>query len=176
MTAYYNEIEPFAARWLRCANCKAEKKESEFSADRSRPRGRKYSCKPCLAAAAAKRYSQRPEEHRLAVKMSRERNLARALIRGARKRSIKKGIDFDLDQYAALIKERIDRGVCEATGIPFQIGLGHHWASPSIDRVDATGPYLYPNIRIVLHGYNNALGNWGEEVLFLMVDARRGKT
>lgn len=128
-----------------------------------------------MAIRAAKRYSEKPEQHRLSVKKSRERNLARALVDGARKRSVKKGIAFDLDQHLSSIKERLDAGVCEATGLPFQIGRGHHWASPSIDRIDAKGPYLYSNIRIVLHGYNNALGNWGEGVLFAMVDARRSR-
>lgn len=163
------------AQMLRCSRCRVEKPESEFSSDKSRPRGRKYACKLCLAEYAAKRYRQSPEDHRLAVKRSRERNLARALIDGARKRSIKKGIEFDLDRHIESIKQRIDRGVCEATGLPFQIGLGHHWASPSIDRIQVTGPYVYSNIRIVLHGYNNAMGNWGDAVLFLMVDARRSK-
>ena len=173
MTAYYNEIDPFAAQWLRCARCGGNKPAQDFSSDGSRPRGRKYACKKCCAIAAAKRYSARPEEHRLAVKISREKNLARALIDGARKRARKKGIAFDLDQHLSQIKARLASGTCELTGLPFQIGKGHHWASPSIDRVDPSGAYLYSNIRIVLHGYNNAMGNWGENVLFAMVDARR---
>lgn len=173
MTTYYNELDPYAAQWLRCATCSEEKSDDEFDVDKSRSRGRKYSCKKCLAAVKAKRYKENVEKHRAAVKRSRERNLARALVDGARKRAVKKGIAFDLDQHLDLIRARLDKGHCEVTGLPFQIGLGHHWASPSIDRIDAKGPYLYSNIRLVLHGYNNAIGNWGEEILFMMVDARR---
>ena len=173
MTNYYNEHDPKAAQWLGCATCGAEKPADAFSADKSRPRGRKYSCRECLAKAAAQRYASDPEKHRLAVKQSRERNLARALVDGARKRAAKKGIAFDLYEHLKEIQARLQLGVCELTGLPFEIGRGHHWASPSIDRIEATGPYLYGNVRLVLHGYNNALGNWGEEVLFAMVDARR---
>jgi hypothetical protein len=174
--AYYNEIEPYAAQWLRCAACGIDKAEADFSNDKSRPRGKKYSCKACSADAAKKRRSIDPTKHRTASKSYRERNLAKELVRGAMKRAKLKGIDFDLDDHIPDIERRIEAGYCEATGLPFQFGLGHHWASPSLDRLNATGPYLYSNIRIVLHGYNNAIGNWGEEVLFAMVDARRRRT
>ncbi len=171
--AYYNEFDPEAAQWLRCVSCQESKPADQFSVDTSRPRGRKYRCKACLSASFAKRYAENPEKYRLAVKLSRERNLARALVDGARKRAKAKKIAFDLDQHLDEIRARLDAGLCEATGIPFQIGMGHHWASPSIDRIEPRGPYLYDNIRIVLHGFNNALGNWGEDILFAMVDARR---
>jgi hypothetical protein len=159
--------------WLTCATCDGDKPSHEFYGDVSRPRARKYSCKVCVARKARAKRLADPSKHRLAAKQYRERNLARSLVRGAKKRAIAKDIWFELDQHIDEIAKRIDAGCCELTGLSFQIGNGHHWASPSIDRIDNKGPYVYSNIRIILHGYNNAMGNWGEEVLFAMIDGRR---
>lgn len=160
---------------LRCATCGNYKSPIEFSVDTSRPRGRKYSCRKCLSVAASKRYSSDPVKHRQAVKLSRERNLMRALVDGARKRSVKKGLEFDLSDHLPDLRRRLDAGKCELTGISFQIGLGHHWASPAIDRIIPSKGYIYTNVRLILHGLNNALGNWGSDVLFDMVDSMRNR-
>lgn len=168
MTSYYNEFDPYAAQWLRCKKCGTEKRRPDF-----RPQRR--TCKACDAAKKAADYAASPERHRLAVKLSRERNLARALVDGARKRAVKKGLAFDLNQHLDSLRVRLAAGYCELSGLPFQIGLGHHWASPAIDRIEPSSGYVYTNVRLVLHGLNNALGNWGEDVLFQMVDAMRAR-
>jgi hypothetical protein len=113
------------------------------------------------------------EQERASGRARYYRYLAVSLVKSARRRARDRGLAFDLAEHCGDLQRRIDAGVCEATGLPFQIGLGHHWASPSFDRIDAVGPYLYQNIRVVLNGFNNAIGNWGEEVLFAMVDGCR---
>jgi hypothetical protein len=59
------------------------------------------------------------------------------------------------------IEDRIRLGICEATGLPFdlttQINDTVHaknpWV-PSIDRIDNTKPYLKTNVQLVVYMYN----------------------
>jgi hypothetical protein len=68
--------------------------------------------------------------------------------------------DIDIDW----IMERLDRGVCELTGIPFVYEWRHPFL-PSIDRIDATQPgHMKDNCRVVLWGLNAFKGTASEEV------------
>lgn len=60
-------------------------------------------------------------------------------------------------------------GKCEATGIKFEYeqsegNVKRPW-SPSVDRIDSSGHYIYSNCRIVCTSVNLALNEWGDEVL-----------
>jgi len=176
MNAYYNENDPYAAQWLRpmldCATCHETKLPTAFAVDLSRQRGRRYSCLSCEARKAAARYTARPEHHRNLVRLSRQRNLAKALVRGAKKRAGKKTMPFDLDGHITEIEQRLSVGCCEMTRIQFDFdGARGGWRNPSIDRIDCHKGYVYANIRIILHGLNTAIGHWGEEVLLQMIAA-----
>lgn len=92
----------------------------------------------------------------------RQRNRARDLMRHARFRAHKKGLPFDLDEHLEELQARIDAGVCEVSGEPFNLAGGRTWDSPSLDRMDPSKGYLYSNIRVVLHAVNSAMGDWGE--------------
>lgn len=63
----------------------------------------------------------------------------------------------------------MDRGLCEMTGLPFNLNDGRTWDSPSLDRIDPAKGYVYSNIRIICFGMNSALNSWGEDVLEMMV-------
>jgi hypothetical protein len=105
------------------------------------------------------------EQKRLYAMDYRKKNRSAELIRHARDRAKKKGLGFDLDCYSTEIQRRIDAGLCEVTGLPLNLEGGRTWDSPSLDRLDAKGPYLYSNVRIVCHAINSAMGDWGEQKL-----------
>lgn len=106
----------------------------------------------------------RSEKNKIYSRKHREKYRARVLIAECRRRSAKKGIPFDLDQYEEQIQRRIDNGTCELTGIPFDLTTQERAFSPSLDRIEAGGSYTIDNVRIVIFAVNALLGNWGESV------------
>lgn len=81
-----------------------------------------------------------------------------------------------MDRHIADIQARIDAGHCELTGLPFKKECGPvTFDTPSIDRIIPAIGYVYTNIRIVCFAMNVALHNWGEEVLFRVVEAWKEK-
>lgn len=94
-------------------------------------------------------------------------------ICSARRRAKQKGVAFDLDQHRDNIQSRIDRGICELTGLPFnlQAKAPFPWDAPSLDRIKPERGYVLSNVRVILYGLNAALGHWGEDVLNTMVEA-----
>lgn len=95
----------------------------------------------------------------------RVRNRAKYLIAQCRRRSVKQGIEFNLDSYIQEIQTRMDKGFCELTGVPLNLNSIAEKPSfdvPSIDRIDSMKGYVYSNIRIVCFAANAMLGSWGE--------------
>lgn len=104
----------------------------------------------------------------------RRRHRARDLIRHAEHRAAKKGISFDLREHIEEIQERIDAGLCEVTGLQLNLDGGRTWDSPSLDRIDPQSGYVFSNTRVVCHGVNSAMGDWGEQKLVEMARAILG--
>jgi hypothetical protein len=117
----------------------------------------RFKCKPC-----------RNEDARTWHAGRRTSPVARAsrLTAAAKIRASAKGLPFDLD--VVWVRERLERGVCEATGITFGFATERGWNTPSLDRTDARLGYTKANTRVVLFALNTACGDWGEEV-FLRV-------
>ena len=130
---------------------------------------KEYTSRPEVAERRRRNFAawrQRNKEHIAAVGAKRRlEKRAQILVANARSRARSIGIPFDLDAYIEKIQHRLDLGVCEVTGEPFDITPGRTFASPSIDRIDPSKGYIYSNIRVVLFMVNTALGNWGEDVL-----------
>jgi hypothetical protein len=62
------------------------------------------------------------------------------------------------------VKEKLDRGICELTGIPFDMEEeGRQWSTPSLDQIDAGKGYTMDNTRLVLFSVNSMMGNWGQD-------------
>ena len=108
--------------------------------------------------------SNQPHVSAQAAKRRLEKR-AMILVANARDRARKRKLPFDLDAHIPEIQARLDLGVCEMTGEPFDFTPGRKFNSPSIDRVVPSAGYIYGNIRVVLYLMNCAMGNWGEEAL-----------
>lgn len=134
-----------------------------------RVRDREYASRPEVKARRQKVYAawSAANRDRLLAKEA-DRRLAKrgsVLVATVRTRARKRNLAFDLDAHVADIQARIDRGVCELTGAPFDLSPGRKFNSPSIDRINSSLGYTYDNIRIVLNLVNAALGDWGEDTL-----------
>jgi len=73
------------------------------------------------------------------------------------------------------IAERIAAGRCAVTGIPFELHRDPYrrinsW-SPSLDRLDPTGPYSPINTRLVCTGYNRARNDLGDAAFMTLAMA-----
>lgn len=115
-----------------------------------------------LAANHARYSPEKNAERRLRIMRDQR---ATMLVWNIKKRAEKKFLDFDLDLHVSQIQDRINKGFCEMSGVPFDMQGSREWATPSIDRIDTFGGYLYSNIRVICYGLNIAMNMWGEEVL-----------
>ena len=73
------------------------------------------------------------------------------------------------------IQERLDRGVCEVTGLPFIYdssgqNLKNPW-SPSLDRKVSGLGYTLENTQLVVWIYNVAKGSWKHEDVEILANA-----
>ena len=84
------------------------------------------------------------------------------LLNNARKRAVRDGVECTITQ--SWIKEKLEVGVCEATGLPLELtvgyGKGHrkNSFSPSLDRISQRGNYSPENTRLTCWIYNRARG------------------
>jgi hypothetical protein len=101
---------------------------------------------------------------------SRQRHRITVLLRAARTRARKKGLPFDLFEHEAILRDRLNVGRCEMTGIEFNFASTgakgrRNFNAPSIDRIKSNEGYLFKNVRLICWGMNVALADWGEEEL-----------
>ena len=118
--------------------------------------------RPSSSASKSRAPQSLAERDRAYQQRYRRRNRARDLMRHARMRAHKKGLPFNLDRFLPDLQRRIDVGLCEISGLPFNLDGGRTWDSPSFDRIDPEKGYIYENIRVVLHAANSAMGDWGD--------------
>ena len=79
----------------------------------------------------------------------------------------RKGIQYELNQQ--WIREKLEAGHCEVSGLPFVIkqykqgenGVRSFYA-PSVDRIDNALGYIPSNCRMIVWGYNLAKNNYTE--------------
>ncbi len=88
------------------------------------------------------------------------------IVRMIRNRSKKNNIAFDLTRQ--WLKKRLDRGVCELTGLSFDMAGRRTPHSPSIDKIDPSKGYTKKNCRVILWSLNQALGNRGLEYMKML--------
>jgi len=168
-----------------CTKCRKTKPVAEYYKEKRARDGRRADCKECSEERRRKRLGQLTREERRSrlesrrikhaqaerdySRRRRERYRANELIRLAKIRAEKKGLSFDLDRHVQELTERVDKDICEMTGIPLQRVHPKRFNSPSLDRADPSKGYLYSNVRVVCYALNCALGTWGEDTLIAMV-------
>jgi len=142
-----------------CSICGNAKPLSDFSRTGWKG-GYRNVCKTCRNETAR-------ELH--ALRSTNTATRAGRLVAGAKARAAKKGKPFDLTVEWA--QEKMDAGVCEVTGIAFDMTTRRGWNTPSLDQISAGGGYTKANTRMVLFGLNAAFGNWGEQRMIDMATA-----
>lgn len=103
-------------------------------------------------------------------------NPAKRLLWSCRLRARHQGCAFDLDE--AWVQQRLDNGICEATGIPFALdpsqtgrGAARNFHTPSVDRIDPKQGYVKSNCRLVIWQFNLAKGPYSDRDVLLMARA-----
>jgi hypothetical protein len=171
----------------RCPNCRLVKPLSEFY-DRSDHGGKKPQCKPCYSAIVSR--TQDPELKSAWSRNNREKlnkgqraNYARRRLglRGwlttnltsRRQQCRKAGIEYTIKVSDLLDLYEEQRGLCALTGRKMKWGADTNQGSDtlSVDRVDAAGPYVRENIRLVTHWANVARQRLSDEELFAFCEA-----
>lgn len=81
------------------------------------------------------------------------------LWRGAKQRATKKGLPFDLSKD--WLKDRVEAGRCEVTGIPFsyEVTGAFRFYGATVDRKVPELGYTQSNCQVVIWGYSAAKGN-----------------
>jgi len=94
-------------------------------------------------------------------------NRASNLVCKARIRARKWDLPFDLHHHIDDLQQRINKGSCELTGYPLDLGPAKGrtriYNAPSIDRIVPEKGYVYDNVRVVCFAANAAMGDWGED-------------
>lgn len=143
--------------------------------DVKRAQQREYCARPDVKARRAETHAiwSASNHDRKLTNEARRRLERRAscLVGTIRTRARKRGLEFDLDSHVEDIQRRIDAGLCELTGLPFDLSPGRKFNSPSIDRINPSLGYTYSNVRVVLNIANVAMGDWGEDVLRSVMSA-----
>lgn len=141
-----------------CRHCGVAKPRLEFSKNGSG--GLRMVCQECRNAA------HREWHHARRLDSSHR---ARRLCSSAKVRAAAKGLHFDLTPE--WIQRRLDAGICEASGLPFDMTMARGWNTPSLDRVKPELGYLQTNVRMVVFALNAGCGDWGENRLIEAVRA-----
>lgn len=173
---------------LQCAKCGRDKDRSLFtpgSLGMIVKSGLQPVCRDCYNKNARDLYAKKRQREPGKVKAGAHENFKKFyatphgrvthLFHSAKTRSKRFGVPFDLTRE--WIAERLERGCCEVTGLPFTFGVGggighrQNSFSPSIDRIKQGGGYTRENCRVVVFMYNWARGAFPDEHFARMLDA-----
>ena len=78
------------------------------------------------------------------------------LAQDARKRARQKGLPCRIDLH--WVRNRVEGGACQLSGIPFVHGEIRSPFAPSLDRIDPSRGYTPDNVQVILWGLNSAKG------------------
>lgn len=112
----------------------------------------------------ATRRATHPELQRVYVPKNERPNRAYWHWQSCRYSAGKKEVSFTLT--VEWFQSRLDAGVCEMTGLAFDMKAKRGRNTPSVDRRDPKGNYTVENCRMVLWSLNHGMSNHGEEYIF----------
>lgn len=154
-----------------CKDCGKELPITDFYAftDRYGTFRHGYYCKPCHRSRNSRRHAE---------KLRREDDfsyLAKRTLSSAKKRAKEKG--FECDLTVEWIEEKLKAGVCEVTGLEFDVSgderreRSRNPRMPSLDRIDSSKGYTKDNVQVVIWIYNQAKGEWRHDEFMMLVKA-----
>lgn len=130
-------------------------------------------CRACAKAKFKVHYAENKDRYKEYRRRNAERNKiaqrsltreysltihgrAKILLKSAGKRS--KSREWELGIDLDFVKRKLERGVCEVTGIGFDLNPHDKYKNnplaPSLDRIDSDLPYTPENTRMVIWQYN----------------------
>jgi hypothetical protein len=152
----------------RCTKCQVMTPHSDF-----------YTCDTCWCKECRKNdEKRRREDPYIAARLRHQyetdtKKRAAVIACRVRKRAKTQGVKCTLT--AEWVRERLDRGVCEFSGLPFDLKKSsrdpRNPYGPAVDRKIAGGDYSPENCRLVLIAVNTALLDWGDEPFLRIVRA-----
>lgn len=170
-------------RLYACKTCKQFIDESRFSRYKSRFNVRnslrlQASCKKCMNEKSLVWAERNPDKVKLTNRKSNNslEGRCRRMLKNAKLHAKARGLSFSLDKEWVLA--RLVYGVCEVTGIPFEIA--HNWPrvtsvqspwSPSIDRKDSQLGYTKDNCRVVVWMYNSCKAEFSDADVLRFAEA-----
>lgn len=137
-------------------------------------RWRQY-CSPCHSATSYASRKRTDPEHLAKVQSGQRekpRNRAYSLWRGAKKRADAKGLAFNITREE--VEAWLNVGVCQITGLPFDLRLGtkrQEPLAPSLDRINPKLGYVAGNVQCVCWLYNRAKGDGTHDELMILATA-----
>ena len=149
-----------------CSRCGERKNRAAFIKRRRALDGYCGQCRACHNARSTAWWAAHPERKSAAHRRWRARNRAYTLHHNSEVRARRLKVAFSLS--VEWIAERIKRGHCEATGIPFDVSPSK-WIRktmplrPSLDRIDSTLGYTPDNVRVVCLIYNLCKNTFSHE-------------
>ena len=151
---------------IKCKNCEANHTYTKKNKGRKRQH--------CSSACAAEYRDKQPKTKAARRNRLREYNLKhpeRQWHSATKSSAKKRGIDFSID--VEWFKSRLQKGVCELTGLPFHsstgsLTKGRSFYSPSVDRIDNAVGYISSNVRMVIWGVNLSKNKFADKDLQAM--------
>lgn len=100
--------------------------------------------------------------------------LSKPVFTSARKNAKRRGISYDLSDAETEFIVYRTHGLCELSGIPFSpegfTDYSRRPWMPSLDRIDNSRGYCAGNTRLICVAANIALNEWGDDVLYRLID------
>jgi hypothetical protein len=144
-----------------CSKCKETKDLSQFDKNTTKKDGVQSFCSQCMKIYEAERRKT-------------PRGRAFCLMSDAKKADARKQ-KFEINISADWIEEKLKKGTCELTGLPFDFSPSKNTYlnkyAPSLDRIDSDKGYTKDNVRVVLCAVNIALGQFTDEEMLPILKA-----
>ena len=147
----------------RCSHCGNDFPIEAFTINHSVKSGYGGHCKKCHNAKNRVRHAENRSDADYR---------ASSLLRAAKQRNENVTITKEW------VKERIEAGVCEVTGIPFDMSSAKpaRAFTPSLDRIDPSHDYTPDNTQVVCWIYNRAKGVHSHDAVVTLAEALCKKT